>query len=109
MFDDKLSCKPHIQLVVVCSKLSRDSWALTTKIKKLCYHKNSKNSLLQITVIVYSHLQYYITSWGLASKCILDTNCEITKANSVNYNQKSIFSTYLATISCHSQRCFALS
>ena len=59
-FDDKLTWKPHIQQI--CSKLSSGSWA---RLKSIQYV-----DLLTLKTVyfsfIYSHLQYCISSWGLA-------------------------------------------
>ena len=66
MFDNKLTWKPHIKQL--CTKLSRGSWAIL-KLRNYVY-------LLALKAVyysfVYSHLQYCISTWGLASKTALD-------------------------------------
>ena len=60
ILDNKLSWKPHIQLI--CTKLSSGSWALTRL-------RNYVDISMLKTVYyssIYSHLQYCITTMGLA-------------------------------------------
>ena len=60
ILDNKLSWKPHIQLI--CTKLSSSSWALTRL-------RNYVDISMLKTVYyssIYSHLQYCITTRGLA-------------------------------------------
>jgi len=79
-----MSWKPYIQLV--CSKLSRGSWTLL----KLRNYVNTKTLKIVYHSLVYSHLQYCITSWGLASRRILDPLVKLQK-RIVRFITKSLF------------------
>ena len=59
-FDDKLTWKPHIQQI--CSKLSSGSWAI---LKSRQYVDLLTLKTVYFSVI-YTHLQYCISLWGLA-------------------------------------------
>ena len=59
-FDDKLTWKPHIQQI--CSKLSSGSWAIL----KLRQYVDLLTLKTVYFSLIYSHLQYCISSWGLA-------------------------------------------
>ena len=66
VIDIKLNWKPHIQYL--CSKLSSGSWALL----KLRVYVNISVLKTVYCSLIYSHLQYYITTKGLASGTALD-------------------------------------
>jgi len=73
MFDDKLSWKPHIQLV--CSKLSRGSWArnyVNTKTLKIVYY----SLVYKFTSTILHH---FLGTSSLASKCIPDPLVKLQK------------------------------
>ena len=61
IIDTKVSWKPYIQYL--CSKLSSGSWALL----KLRAYVNISVLKTVYYSLIYSHLQYCITTWGLAS------------------------------------------
>ena len=65
MFDNKLTWKPHIKQL--CTKLSKGSWAIL-KLRNYVYLSALKAVYY---FFVYSHLQYCISTWGLASKTAL--------------------------------------
>ena len=66
MFDDKLTWKPHIKQL--CIQLSRESWTIL----KLRNYVNLLALKAVYYSFVFSHLQYCISTWGLASKTALD-------------------------------------
>ena len=66
MFDDKLTWKPHIKQL--CTKLSWGSWAILN-LTNYVYLSALKAVYYSF---VYSHLQYCMSTWGLASKAALD-------------------------------------
>lgn len=66
IFDDKLCWKQHIQHI--CSKLSSGSWALL----RLRNYVSLSTLKMVYYSLVYSHLQYCITTWGLAAANALD-------------------------------------
>ena len=74
IFNDNLSWKSHIQHV--CSKLSSGSWALlklrnyidTTMLKTVYY------------ALIYSYLQYCVSTWGLTLTTALDPLVRYTNA-----------------------------
>ena len=66
IIDNKLNWKPHIQYL--CSKLSSGSWALL----KLRAYVNTSVLKIVYYSLIYSHLQYCITTWGLGSCTALD-------------------------------------
>ena len=59
-FDNKLTWKPHIQ--EICSKLSSGSWAIL----KLRQYIDLQTLKAVYFSLIYSHLQYCISAWGLA-------------------------------------------
>ena len=59
-FDDKLTWKPHIQRI--CSKLSSGSWAIL----KLRQYVDLLTLKTVYFSLIYLHLQYCISLWGLA-------------------------------------------
>ena len=59
-FDDKLTWKAHIPQI--CSKLSSGSWALL----KLRQYVDLLTLKTVYFFLIYLHLQYCISSWGLA-------------------------------------------
>jgi len=59
----------------MCSKLSSGSWALL----KLRDYVNLKTLITAYYSLVYSHLQYCITSWGSASAKTMDPLNDIHK------------------------------
>ena len=73
IFNDKLSWKSHIQHV--CSKLSNGSWAL---LKLRNYVDNTTPKTVYYTLI-YSYVQYCVSTWGLASTTALDPLVRIHK------------------------------
>ena len=86
MFDDKLTWKPHIKQL--CTKLSRGSWAIL----KLRNYVNLSALKAVYYSFVYSHLQYCISTWGLASKTALDPLEKLHKRIIINLSK----SPYLA-------------
>ena len=65
-FDEKLSWKKHIQYIY--SKLSSGSWALL----KLWNYVDISTLKIAYYSLIYFHLQYCISSWGLAAASNLD-------------------------------------
>ena len=66
IFDDKITWKPQIKQL--CTKLSCGSWALL----KLRNYVNLSTLKSVYYSLIYSHLQYCISTWGLASKTALN-------------------------------------
>ena len=73
IFNDKLSRKSHIQHV--CSKLSSGSWALL----KLRNYVDTTTLKIVYYALIYSYLQYCVSTWGLASTSVLDPLVRIHK------------------------------
>ena len=73
IFNDKLSWKSHIQHV--CSKLSSGSWALL----KLRNYFDTTTLKTVYCALIYSYLQYCVSTWGLASTTVLDPLVRIHK------------------------------
>ena len=75
MIDDKLNWKHQVKQI--CSKIARGSWAL--------YHIRNyvdKQTMKMVYyILVYSHLQYCINSWGSASETTLHPLKIIQKRN----------------------------
>ena len=65
ILENKLSCKPHIQHI--CTKLSSGSWALT----RLTNYVDISTSKTVNYSLIYPHLQYCTSTWGLASAIAL--------------------------------------
>ena len=70
IFNDKLSWKSHIHHV--CSKLSSGPWVLL----KL---RNYVDTTIVYYALIYSCLQYCVSTWGLASTIALDPLVRIHK------------------------------
>ena len=73
IFNDKLSWKSHIQHV--CFKLSNGSWALV----KLRNYVDTTTLKTVYYALIYSYLQYCVSTWGLASTTALDPLVRIQK------------------------------
>ena len=73
IFNDKLSWKSHIQHV--CSKLSNGSW----KLLKLRNYVDTTTLKTVYYALMYSYLQYCVSTWGLASTTALDPLVRIHK------------------------------
>ena len=73
IFNDKLSWKSYIQ--DVWSKLSNGSWALL----KLRNYVDTKTLKTVYYALIYSYLQYCVSTWGLASTTALDPLVRIYK------------------------------
>ena len=66
VFDYKLTWKSHRQCI--CAKLSNDSWALL----KLRYYVDTNMQKTVYYSLIYSHIQYCSTPWGVASATALE-------------------------------------
>ena len=73
IFNEKLSWKSHIQHV--CSKLSNGSWALL----KLRNYVDTTTLKTVYYALIYSYLQYCVSTWGLALTTALDPLVRIHK------------------------------
>ena len=75
IFNDKLSWKSHILVQHVCSKLSNGSWALL----KLRNYVDTTTLKTVYYALIYSYLQYFVSTWGLASTTALNPLVRIHK------------------------------
>ena len=66
VFDDKLTRKTLIQYI--CTKFSKGSWALL----KFRDYVNINSLKTVYYSLIYSHIQYCITTWGVASATALE-------------------------------------
>ena len=73
IFDEKLSWKAHFKHL--CSKLSSGSWAL----QKLRNYVDIQMLKTVYYSLIYSHSQYCISTWGVASAGVLDSLYNLQK------------------------------